>query len=90
MNKIYMRKNQDDYPIKVREKVQFTFARQENAERVALALSFAGYFVRCAVVSSGYSVYVYTDREVAAKPPIMKDDKRSKRTPRKPLSACTR
>lgn len=51
------------YPIKIREKVAFNFAHQHNAERVIVALSFAGYYVRCSVTSSGYAVYIYTDRD---------------------------
>ena len=53
-----------EFPYKVREKTFFSFAKEESAQRVAIALSFAGYYVRCTVGSNGYTVYVYTDREV--------------------------
>lgn len=52
----------DFSPIKLKEKVEFNFAIKSNADAVALALSFAGYYVRCSTSSSGYLVRVYTDR----------------------------
>ena len=50
------------FPIKIRDKVEFNFMLKSNADAVALALSFAGYYVRCSASSSGYLVRVYTDR----------------------------
>lgn len=52
------------FPTHIREKVSFSFVNQHNAERVAMALAFAGYYVRCPVSSSGYIVCVYTDRDI--------------------------
>ena len=52
------------FPIHIREKVSFTFVHEHNAVKVATALTFVGYYVRCVVTSTGYQVYVYTDREV--------------------------
>lgn len=50
--------------VKIREKVVFHFADERNADRVSLALSRGGYYVRALATSSGYSVYVYTDRNL--------------------------
>jgi len=50
-------------PIKIREKVVFEFARTESMERVVLALSMAGYYVKVTSGQVGYVVYIYTDRE---------------------------
>ncbi len=58
------KKKEQDSPIKIREFVVFALAVRENAERIALALTFSGYFVRCSVSSSGYIVRVFTDREL--------------------------
>ena len=52
------------YPIKIKEKVVFTFVHQHNAERVVLAFLFVGYYVRCSVGSPGYIIYIYTDRDI--------------------------
>jgi len=50
--------------IEIREKVVFEFGYFENAERVAMALSLGGYYVRIKEEQGKYTVFVYTDRDL--------------------------
>lgn len=50
--------------IKIKEKVIFTFAYLENAERVAIALAMSGYYVRISKSSAGFILWVYTNRDI--------------------------
>lgn len=55
-------KKKTNNQITIREKVVFEFAYEENAKNVALALSFAGYYVKVGKYEGKYAVGVYTDR----------------------------
>lgn len=46
----------------VSEKVTFKLAYYENAQRLAMALMFCGYFVQARQNGTNYEITAYTDR----------------------------